>query len=134
MREKMSQRNTAAVGLRKLFSLWGRTWLKFHSQGLWGLSFFCLMGSYRPSYGFLGLLLWYFPRRNFTPHKQSFCCLFWSALAGHKANKTVSKPSRSQLPSLEEFRAGKGKASQAGFREQSWTSKGADKWAKRTSL
>lgn len=54
--------------------------------------------------------------------------------AGPKANKTVSKPSLSQLPSLEVFRAGKGKAGQAGFRQQSWISKGADKWAKGTGL
>lgn len=44
--------------------------------------------------------------------------------AGPEANERVSKPSLSQLPSLEEFRAGKGKASGGWFKRTKLDLKG----------
>lgn len=69
-----------------------------------------------------------FPLEEF--HCTNSPAVYFGQLSWPKANKTVSKPSLSQLPCREEFRAGKGEANQAGFREQSRTSKGADKRAK----
>lgn len=116
------QRNTTTAGS-------GQELGSNSQPGLGVLGFYCLVGSHHPGYGHLGCLLWYFPWRNFTLCRQFSCWLFWSAQLGLKPTKLFLSPVFSSCLAWKNSELVREKQATAGFREQSWTSKGADKWA-----
>lgn len=56
-----------------------------------------------------------FPLEEFHSAQTALLLAILVSSAGPEANRRVSEPSLSQLPGLEEFRAGKGKASRGWF-------------------
>lgn len=107
IREGVLRNNT--IGFRKLFSLWRELGSNSIARP-WGyLAFFSL------PHGFLPWLSWpgatVFPLEEFHSAQTVLLRAILVSSAGPEANKTVSKPSLSQLLGLEEFSAGKGKAS-----------------------